>query len=294
MELRVLRYFVEVAREQNITAAAERLHVTQPTLSKQLKELEEELGKQLFVRGRRKTTLTEEGMFLYRRAQEIVDLADKTRAAFFSTDETVTGDVSIGCGETDGMRLLIRAMQRVNERHPEIRFHLYSGNDEDVSERLQSGLADFGLFVGHTDLERYDYMKLPVRDTWGLLMRSDAPLARQASIRPYDLADVPLLCSRQTLCSNELSGWLGSDFGKLRILSTHNLINNAVLMVRAGMGCALTIDRLVNTAGTELVFRPLEPTMHADLYFAHKKYQTFSKACEVFLQAVHEEVKAGA
>ena len=166
MELRVLRYFIEVAREQNITAAAERLHVTQPTLSKQLMDLEAELGKKLFIRGKRRTTLTEEGMFLFRRAQEIVDLADKTEGAFRSTDEAVTGDVSVGCGETEGMRIVIEAMKRLNDDCPDIRFHLYSGNDEDVSERLDSGLVDFGLFVGNTDLEKYDYIRLPASDTW--------------------------------------------------------------------------------------------------------------------------------
>ena len=150
MELRVLRYFIEVAREQNITAAAERLFITQSTLSKQLMELEKELGKQLLVRGKRKTTLTEDGMFLYRRAQEIVDLADKTEGAFKATDEVITGDIYIGCGETQGMRTVIEAMKKLRDRHPDVRFHLYSGNDEDVSERLDNGLVDFGLFVGNT------------------------------------------------------------------------------------------------------------------------------------------------
>lgn len=290
MELRVLRYFIEVAREQNITAAAERLHVTQPTLSKQLMDLEAELGKKLFVRGKRRTTLTEEGMFLFRRAQEIVDLADKTEGAFRSTDETVTGDVSVGCGETEGMRIVIEAMKRLNDDCPDIRFHLYSGNDEDVSERLDSGLVDFGLFVGNTDLEKYDYIRLPASDTWGLLMRKDCPLAAKDGVGPADLAGVPVLCSRQALHSNELSGWLGYDFSKLHIPSTHNLVHNAALMVQAGMGCALTIDRLVNTEGTDLIFRPLKPAMKADLLFAWKKYQVFSKASEKFLEYLQKTI----
>lgn len=292
MELRVLRYFAEVAREQNITAAAERLHVTQPTLSRQLMELEDELGKKLFERGKRKTTLTEEGMFLYRRAEEILTLAEKTEAAFRATEEAVSGDVSIGCGETDGMRLVIEAMKRTAEAHPDVRFHLYSGNDEDVSMRLDGGLIDFGLFVGYTDLEKYDHLRLPARDTWGLLMRSDCPLAQKSAVRPADLASVPVLCSRQALHSNELSGWLGCDFSKLNIPSTHNLVTNAAMMVRAGMGCALTIDKLVNTAGTELVFRPLDPPMQADLVFAWKKHQVFSKACGKFLEQLRRTAEA--
>ena len=284
MELRVLKYFLAVAREQNITAAAESLHVTQPTLSKQLMDLETDLGCKLFERGKRKITLTEEGVFLRQRAQEIVDLAEKTEAAFVSTHETVTGDVYIGCGETQGMRGIIKIMKLMQETHPDVRFHLYSGNDEDVSERLETGLVDFGLFVGSTRLEKYDYIKLPVHDVWGLLLRKDDPLAKQEGIRPKDLENVPLLCSRQALAHNEFSGWLGKDFSKLRVRSTHNLLFNASLMVEEGLGCALAIEGLVNTADRNLTFRPFEPAVKADLVFARKKYRVLSKAAELFLQ----------
>ena len=288
MELRVLRYFLAVAREENITAAAESLHVTQPTLSKQLMDLEEELDAKLFERGKRKITLTEEGMFLRQRAQEIVDLADKTEASFKSSDKTVTGDVYIGCGETQGMREIIKVIKRVTDIYPDIRFHFYSGNDEDVSERLDKGLVDFGLFVGNTNLDKYDYFKLSVADTWGLLMRKDDALAANETIKPKDLDDITILCSRQALESNELSGWLGKDFSKLKILSTHNLLFNASLMVEEGLGCALAIDELVNTAERNLTFRPFEPTIKADLTFAWKKYQVFSKAAEIFLKYLQE------
>ena len=283
-----MRYFLAVAREENITAAAESLHVTQPTLSKQLMDLEEELGAKLFERGKRKITLTEEGMFLRQRAQEIVDLADKTEASFKSSDKTVTGDVYIGCGETQGMREIIKVIKRVTDIYPDIRFHFYSGNDEDVSERLDKGLVDFGLFVGNTNLDKYDYFKLSVADTWGLLMRKDDALAANETIKPKDLDDITILCSRQALESNELSGWLGKDFSKLKILSTHNLLFNASLMVEEGLGCALAIDQLVNTAGRNLTFRPFEPTIKADLTFAWKKYQVFSKAAEIFLKYLQE------
>ena len=284
MELRVLKYFLAVAREQNMTAAAESLHVTQPTLSKQLMDLETDLGCKLFERGKRKITLTEEGVFLRQRAQEIVDLAEKTEAAFVSTHETVTGDVYIGCGETQGMRGIIKIMKLMQETHPDVRFHLYSGNDEDVSERLETGLVDFGLFVGSARLDKYDYIKLPVCDAWGLLMRKDDPLAARETIRPKDLERVPLLCSRQALSHNELSGWLGKDFTKLRIRSTHNLLFNASLMVEEGLGCALAIEGLINTAERNLVFRPFETTVRAELLLARKKYRVLSKAAELFLQ----------
>lgn len=294
MELRVLRYFIEVAREQNITAAAERLHVTQPTLSKQLADLEAELGKQLLIRGKRKTTLTDDGMFLFRRAQEMIDLADKTKSAFCPSEAIVAGDVSVGCGETEGMTALIDVMKEITGKHPDIRFHLYSGNDEDVSERLDKGLVDFGLFVGRTNLEKYDYIQLPVSDIWGLLMRNDCPLARNETVKPEDMKKAPILCSRQALHSNELSGWLGSDFAKLKILSTHNLIYNAALMVKAGLGCALSIENLINTNGTELVFRRLEPLIKADLFVAWKKYQIFSKASELFLRRLQAKFSRSA
>ncbi|MCM1322517.1 MAG: LysR family transcriptional regulator [Bacteroides sp.] len=294
MELRVLRYFIEVAREQNITAASEKLHVTQPTLSKQLADLEAELGVRLFVRGKRKTTLTDDGIFLFRRAQEIVDLAAKTQSAFRHSEDTVAGDIHIGCGETEGMTFIINIIKKITTKHPDVRFHLHSGNDEDVSERLDKGLVDFGLFVGRTNLEKYDYIQLPVSDIWGLLMRKDCPLAQNETVKPNDIKKVPLLCSRQALHSNELSGWLGDDFSKLNILSTHNLVYNAALMVKAGLGCALSIENLINTAGTKLTFRRLDPLMKAELFAAWKKHQVFSKAGELFLNQLQKETSAAA
>ena len=290
MELRVLRYFLAVAREENITAAAESLHVTQPTLSKQLMDLEYELGKKLFERGKRKITLTEEGIFLRKRAQEIIDLSDKTEATLKSSAQTISGDVFIGCGETQGMREIIKVMKKVNCDFPEIRYNLYSGNDEDVSERLDSGLVDFGLFVGDTHLDKYDYKKLPFADVWGLLLRNDNPLVKKKTIKPSDLDGVPILCSRQALTHNELSGWLGKDFKKLKIVSTHNLIYNASIMVEEGFGAALSIKGLINTADSNLVFRPFRPMIKADLIFAWKKYQVFSKPAEIFLKYIQENI----
>jgi DNA-binding transcriptional LysR family regulator len=290
MELRVLRYFLAVAREQNITAAAERLHITQPTLSKQLMDLEEELGKTLFLRGKRKITLTEEGEFLRQRAQEICDLAEKTERAFQKGNETIAGDVYIGCGETEGMRLLVKAMANLRERFPDVRYHLYSGNGENVSEWLEKGLVDFGLFVGSVNYDKYDYIKLPVSDHWGLLMRSDHPLAKKSAVSPQDVKSAMALCSRQTLINNELSGWLGCDMKELQISATFNLIRNVIIMVEEGMGCAIGISGLVNTNGTDLVFRPFEPRVAADLFVAWKKYRIFSAAAEAFLTELQAQI----
>ena len=290
MELRVLRYFIEVARTQNITAAAERLHITQPTLSKQLMDLEDELGAKLFERGKRRTTLTEDGMLLFQRAKEIVALADLTESAFRSTDERIAGDIAIGCGETNGMRLLVDAMMEMRAAHPGVTFRLSSGNFEDISDRLDSGLVDFGLFVGDAAVAKYDYIKLPHSDAWGLLMRADDALAERASVRPQDLDGLTLLCSRQAVAGNELAGWLGREFGELDIVATYNLIHNATYMVEAGMGCAVSIEGLVNTSGTGLVFRPFEPSLTARLSFAWKRGRQLSRAAAEFLKLLQSKI----
>ena len=290
MELRVLRYFIEVARTQNITAAAERLHITQPTLSKQLMDLEDELGAKLFERGKRRTTLTEDGMLLFQRAKEIVALADLTESAFRSTDERIAGDIAIGCGETNGMRLLVDAMKEMRAAHPGVTFRLSSGNFEDISDRLDSGLVDFGLFVGDAAVAKYDYIKLPHSDAWGLLMRTDNALAERAAVRTQDLDGLALLCSRQAVTGNELSGWLGREFGELDIVATYNLIHNATYMVEAGMGCAVSIEGLVNTSGTGLVFRPFEPSLTARLSFAWKRGRQLSRAAAEFLKLLQSKI----
>lgn len=290
MELRVLRYFIEVARTQNITAAAERLHITQPTLSKQLMDLEDELGAKLFERGKRRTTLTEDGMLLFQRAKEIVALADLTESAFRSTDERIAGDIAIGCGETEGMRLLVEAMKEMRAAHPGVTFRLSSGNFEDISDRLDGGLVDFGLFVGDAAVAKYDYIKLPHSDAWGLLMRADDALAERATVRPQDLDGLALLCSRQAVAGNELAGWLGHEFGELDIVATYNLIHNATYMVEAGMGCAVSIEGLVNTSGTGLVFRPFEPSLTARLSFAWKRGRQLSRAAAEFLKLLQSKI----
>lgn len=197
MELRVLQYFLAVAREQNISAAAQSLHLTQPTLSRQLMELEKELGKQLMVRGSRKITLTEDGMRLRRRAEEILELVDRTEKEVMQSDDTVTGDIYIGTGETDGVRQIAKAANQLQGSHPGIRFHIVSGDAMDVCERLDKGLLDFGILLGDMDKTRYSCMELPMKDTWGVLMRRDSPLAQRETVSPRDLWDKPLILSRQ-------------------------------------------------------------------------------------------------
>ena len=293
MDIRILRYFLAVVREESISGAAESLHLTQPTLSRQLMDLEEELGVKLLNRGKknRRVTLTEEGMLLRRRAEEIVALADKTIEEFNTSNEVVSGDIYIGGGETNAMRLIARIGKKIQADYPMIRYHLYSGNADDVAERLDKGLLDFGLFIGATNMERYNYLRLPVTDTWGLLMRRDSPLAAKESIQAEDLEGIPLIVSRQSMVSNELSGWSGHDFDQLNIVATYNLIYNASLMVDEGFGYALCLDRLVYSAdNNNFCFRPLEPKLEAHLNIAWKKYQVFSKAAEKFLEALQGEI----
>ena len=292
MELRVLKYFLAVAREENISAAADSLHVTQPTLSKQLKELEEELGKQLFIRGNRKITLTEEGVFLRKRAEEIIDLTEKTKDQLKKSDNMLSGDIYIGGGETDAMRIIAKVVRRMNSEYPLIKFHLYSGNANDVTERLDKGLLDFGILIEPADMKKYDFLKLPATDTWGVLMRKDTLLTESNTIKPEDLLNVPLLCSSQTLVNNELSGWAGINFDKLNIVTTYNLIYNASIMVQEGVGYALCLDKIINTSdNSNLIFKPLEPELKVNLDIVWKKHQVFSKAAKLFLSEIQKEIR---
>lgn len=197
MELRVLQYFLAVAREQNISAAAQALHLTQPTLSRQLRDLEEELGKPLMIRGSRKITLTEDGMLLRKRAEEILDLVGRTEKEIAQSDESISGDIYIGTGETDGVRQIVKTARRLQKSYPGILFHIVSGDAVDVCERLDKGLLDFGILLGDIDKVKYNYMELPMKDTWGVLMQRSSPLAEKAAVSPRDLWDKPLILSRQ-------------------------------------------------------------------------------------------------
>lgn len=292
MDIRVLQYFLTVAREESITKAAEQLHMTQPPLSRQLKDLENELGKQLLIRGSKKVTLTEDGMLLRKRAEELVDLMEKTKAELTSSDENINGEVYIGCGETDAISFLAQAAQNLQQQHPLIHYHIYSGDAERVTERLDKGLIDFGLFVGPVDVNKYDYMRLPMKDTWGVLMRNDSPLAEKDVICAEDLWDKPLIISHQTSSESEVFSWLKTDLSKLNIVATYDLIYNASLFVKKGVGYVIGLDKIINTAGNSgLCFRPLYPTLEAGLCIAWKKYQIFSRASSAFLRQLQSELE---
>lgn len=292
MEIRLLRYFIAVANQRSISAAAQYLHLSQPSLSRQLSEFEKELGTPLFIRGNRKITLTDEGVFLLKKAKEIVQLVDKTEANFNQSTEIISGEIYIGGGETEVMHLIAKTLRSLLEDYPSIQFHLYSGNADDITDKLDSGLLDFGIVIEPTDKQKYDYVKLPATDVWGLLMRKDSPLADKPFIQPIDLVDKPLLISRQTAVSNELTGWLGQNIEDFNIVATYNLIYNAALMVEENIGYALCLDNLINTSGnSKLCFKPLNPRLEANLNIIWEKHQVFSNAANKFLDQLRNNIK---
>lgn len=288
MELRVLQYFLAIAREQSIVRAAKSLHLSQPTLSTQIKALEEELGKQLLIRGTkgsRRVTLTEEGMILRKRAEEILNLIQKTEREISLSDKVIVGDVYIGTGETDAVRYIARAAKELYQVYPGIHYHIASGNTEFVLEQLEKGLIDFGIVFGSVDQSRYNSLPLSYKEVWGVLMRKDSPLAEKKEILPEDLWDKPLIISRQS----STESWLKQDLSELEIVATYNLLFNASLMVEEGLGYAIGFDKIINTSdSSSLCFRPLYPRREEGMRIVWKKYQVFSKASEKFLEKMRE------
>lgn len=288
MEIRVLRYFLEVAREGSVTHAAQRLHISQPTLSKQLKDLESELGKKLFVRSSFSVRLTDEGMLLRRRAEDILDMVDKTADEFKALGQITGGDIHIGCAESDSIKHLARRMKAIQGQYPGIRVHLYSGDTDDLSERLDRGLLDFAVIAQSVDLSKYNYLELPGADTWGVVMRKDAPLAQKETVCLDDLLDAPLIVSRQGI-REDIPRLFGEMTDRLHIVATINLTYNGSILAREGLGYVLTFDKLVDTSErSELCFRPLTPRLETKLYIIWKKYQVFTPAAEVLLNELKE------
>jgi len=293
MELRVLEYFLAVTQEQSISAAAEYLNLTQPTISRQLKDLEEELGKQLLVRGKRnhKIGLTEEGRLFRKRAQEIVDLVQKTENEIRQSGHGLAGDIFIGAGETDSLRAIARVAHQIQEEYPDVHFHIVSGDGQDLIDRLDKGLFDFGLLLGTTDSSKYEQLALPMLDHWGVLMRKDAPLAEKDSISPEDLWDKPLILSRQMIHFPNFLQWIQKPLSELQISATYNLAYNASLMADEKMGYVLTLDKLINTSGdSSLCFRPLNPDITLGMSLVWKRYAALSKAAEYFLAQLRASI----
>lgn len=286
MELRVLKYFLMVAREENITKAAELLHVTQPTLSRQLAQLEGELGTKLFQRGQHGISLTEDGLLLRRRAVEIVALADKTERELSHADDVLSGEITIGSGETKNIRALIGMMATFRATHPDVTFDLYTAGADDIKDRLDRGLVDVGVVVEPVEISQYHFLRLPGTERAGVLLRTDSPLAQKAVIRPEDLIGTPLLMVKRPYFQNELTNWFGAAYDQMEIVATYNLIYNAAIMVQIQMGVALCLELESHFDG--LCFRPLSPTQENGTVLIWKKEQILPATTRAFIEHAKE------
>ncbi len=291
MEIRVLRYFLAVAREQSFSVAAERLYLSQPTLSRQLRELEDELGKPLFIRSNKGVMLTEDGMMLRKRAEEIIELVDKTEQEVRQSSEKISGTVYIGAGETYAVKLIADTARKLKADYPGINYSFFSADGTSVLEKLDKGLLDFGLVFQQADRSKYESVEIPLHDIWGVLMRRDEPLAQKKALTIEDVSGIDLLIPRQPNHSTMLSDLIAEKAPDAHIAAEYNLIYNASVMVREGMGSAITLDRLINVSGdTDLCFRPFEPCMEAVCYFIWKRYPVFTKAANAFLEQFKADI----
>lgn len=292
MELRVLKYFLAVAREENITKAAEFLHITQPTLSRQLMQLEEELNTTLFIRGKNHIVLTDEGMLLRRRAEEIVDLANKTEKEFMQLDDLVAGEIFIGSGETYAMHDLAKIIKEFKSEYPQVKYQIYSATADDIKERIDKGLIDIGLLTEPVDIEKYEFARLNYREVWGILAPKDSHLAKLNTVKPDDIINLPLLTTRRAIVQNEIANWFGEEYEHLDIVATYNLIYNAAIMVEEGIGYAICLEKLVNiTANSNLCFIPFEPRLETGTVVVWKKHQIFSPATAKFIEKIKLSLK---
>ncbi len=281
MEIRVLKYFLMVAREENITKAANLLHLTQPTLSRQLIQLEEELGVQLFQRSRHRIILTEDGMLLRRRAEEIVALADKTKDDFMHKQDALAGIIAIGSGELHSSTYLAHRIAGFQKENPLVQFTFYSGNSDNIKERLERGLLDVGLLQEPVDISKYSFIRTPVREQWGVFVNEDATLATKETVSPKDLAGMPLIMPDRENIKSELLNWFGSDAENLHIIATGNLLYNLATLAKETGGCVVSLNMACQYPG--LRFIPLSPSVTSGTILVWKKTQTFSSATNAFI-----------
>jgi len=289
MEIRVLRYFLAVAREENMTRAAERLHISQPSLSKEIRKLEEELGHKLFIRTNKNMLLNDEGMLLRKRAEDILAMVDKTAEEFSQLDSIIGGEIRIGCAESYLIKYLARSIKSFREQYPNFIFHIFSGDTEPVAERLERGLLDLAVIVEPPNLSRYNYIQIPECDKWGLVMLRDSPLAGKEYVTLDDLRGLPLLCSEQSI-RVDFPRWCGDNMDKLSFAGTVNLAYNGSVFVKEGLGYLLTFEHLIDTSEESgLCFRQIKPTLETNMYIIWKKYQVFSPLAELFLKKLKED-----
>ncbi len=289
MELRTMRYFLAVAREENMTRAADLLHVTQPTLSKQLKALEDELGKKLFTRHSFSIQLTEEGILLRKRAEDLIKMADKITAEFLTLDNVLGGDVYFGLAESYQIRYLAAAIRKFKETYPDLHYHITSGDTEQVTEKLDKGIIDFAVLAQEPNTAKYHYLPFPTADLWGLVMPKDFKLAEKNAVNVDDLIGLPLFCSEQGW-NHDISKWCGNRMDQLHLEGSFRLSYNGSLFVREGLGYLLTFEHLIDTnPDSGLVFRPLTPKLETKMYLIWKKYQIFTPIAERLLEMLKSE-----
>ena len=285
MDIRILEYFLAVAREGSITKAAKSLNMTQPPLSRQMKDLEVEIGTPLFIRDNKTILLTEEGKILKKRAEEIVSLFEKTKRDLINPSEDVSGEILIGAAEIESISFIANLTKTLLKKHPRIRYKLYSGDAMNIREKLDKGLIDFGLFIGQTDMNNYTYVTFPPTERWGVIMREDSELAMSDSITASQLYDKPLILVHRIATTSEFSHWLKKDPRELNVVLTYDLAYNASLFVKKDLGYMIGLDNIVNTAiGSGLAFRPLSPSVYTDVKIAWKKNQVFGQAARAFLE----------
>ena len=289
MELRVLHYFLAIAREENFTRAAEQLHVTQPTLSRQIADLEQELGVKLFIRSNHHIVLTEDGMILKRRAQEILSLADKTKRDFLRGDENLEGVISIGSGEFLSTRILTDCIAQFRKKRPLVQFEIYSGNAGNIRDRIERGLLDVGLMSEPIDIRKYAFITMPVKEQWGALVREDSPLAGKEFLRPQDLLDIPLISAVGEFLESNVAKWLEEYAAKVHIIAKGNLLYNEAMLAQSNIGAVICIRLSCRYDG--LQFIPFSPALTNDTVLAWKKEQIFSAATKAFLDFAEKYLK---
>jgi len=284
MEIRVLRYFLTVAREESITKAADILHITQPTLSRQLAQMENELGVRLLNRGSRKITLTDEGILLRRRAEEILSLVDKTEQELLEQEEQIEGKITIGCGEVQAVQILPKLISSFSDKYPNVTFDIYTGTADLVKEQMDKGLIDVGLLLEPIDIEKYDFIRFPIEEHWVVLMRPDDPLCKKEFITPSDLSTVPLILPRRMSVQNELASWFGDYYKDLNVKFTSNLSTNGAIIANAGLAYFIAVNGAVPFWNkNKIVSRPLSPSISTTSVFAWKREQPFSIAATKFI-----------
>lgn len=288
MELRVLKYFLMVSREENITKAAQLLHVTQPALSRQLMQLEEELGVKLFERSSHSIVLTNDGMLLKRRAQEIVELAEKTKKEL-SEEKELSGELEIGSGEFKSFSFFADIISEFNEKNPNVSFKFYSGNGDLIKSKLERGILDVGLLSDPVDISRYEFIRFPIKEVWGVFVHEDFEIAKKDFVMPEDLIGIPMLMPHRRLVQDEIKNWFGDLFDEINVFAVYDLLYNSAVMVRKKMGVMLSIELESKFDG--LKFIPLSPKREFGSVMVWKKNQVYSAAASAFIEYVKKYIK---